>query len=364
MAEIEQQRQADTKTPTQGQPPEPGLVGRFLRSKWFPWASWGLSAVALGYVVSRLRLSELRTDLSGIIWWLVILAMLLQVLPRLLEGLRWEYLLRPLHLRFRHLLQAIYVGTLFSGILPLSGGDVIRGVMVARRTRVHVMRVLSTEFVERISDAVAIIFVVWFTLRGLMLTFALRLGLAALEVGVGLAVLLGILLIVQNVSIRNRFDAWKPKSRAARLVQPAGIEVIDAAARLTPRPLVVSLSAAVAATVVNVVSFWCLARAYHIHLALLDAAAVFAIIMIGTFLPNTPSNLGSWQFFCVVGLQLVGVSAARAAGFSLVAFVIWTVPPIVAGFFVLLASPFSFSELRQNQRTSDTPTPEQPGPSG
>jgi len=65
--------------------------------------------------------------------------------------------------------------------------------------------------------------------------------------------------------------------------------------------LVVSLSAAVAATVVNVVSFWCLARAYHIHLALLDAAAVFAIIMIGTFLPNTPSNLGSWQFFCVVG---------------------------------------------------------------
>jgi len=133
--------------------------------------------------------------------------------PRLLEGLRWGYLLRPLHLRFRHLLQAIYVGTLFSGILPLSGGDVIRGVMVARRTRVHVMRVLSTEFVERISDAVAIIFVVWFTLRGLMLTFALRLGLAALEVGVGLAVLLGILLIVQNVSIRNRFDAWKPKSR-------------------------------------------------------------------------------------------------------------------------------------------------------
>ena len=330
---------------------------RFLRSKWFPWASWGLSAVALAYVISRLRLSELRTDLSGITWWLVILAVLLQILPRLLEAVRWQYLLRPLRLRVRHLFQAIYVGTLYSGILPLSGGDLIRGVMIARRAKVPAVRVLSSELVERVSDAIAIILVVWFTLRGLMLTLALRLALGVLEVGVGLSVVLGILLVAQNVNIRHRFETWKPTSRLARRVRSGGVEVIDAAARLTAQILLVSLGAALAATVVNIGAFWLLLRAYHLGLTPLHAAAVFAIITIGTFLPNTPSNIGPWQFFCVVGLQLFGVSASRAAGFSLVAFVLCTLPPILMGFFALLTSPFSWSELRRHQEIPEGSAP-------
>ena len=330
---------------------------RFLRSKWFPWVSWGISAIALGYVVSRLRLSELRTDLSGITWWLVVVAVLLQIVPRALEAVRWGYLLRPLRLRLRHLFQAIYVGTLFSGILPLSGGDVVRGVMIARRADVAAMQVFSTELMERVSDAMAIILVVWFTLRGLALSLALRLALGALEVGVGVAVVLGILLVVQNVNIHHHLESWAPGSKVWRRVKAAAVEVIDAAARLTIRTLVVALSAALAATAVNIGSLWCLLRAYHMPLTLLDAAAVFAIITVGTFLPNTPSNLGPWQLFCVVGLQLFGISAAAASGFSLVAFVLWTIPPLLMGFLALLTSPFSWSELRQGRKTAANPVP-------
>jgi len=171
----------------------------------------------------------------------------------------------------------------------------VRGVMVAGRARVPVMRVLSSELIERVSDAVAIILVVWFTLRGLTLTLALRLALGVLELGVGLAVLFGILLVIQNVNIRHRLEAWEPAPRAWRRVKRVAVEAIDAAARLTIRTLFVALSAALAATAVNVVSLWCLLRAYHLRLSPLDAAAVFAIITIGTFLPNAPGNLGPWQ---------------------------------------------------------------------
>ena len=80
----------------------------------------------------------------------------------------------------------------------------IRGVMVARRAKVPTVRVLSSELVERVSDAIAIILVVWFTLRGLALNVALRLALGALEVGVGVSVAIGVLLVAQNVNIRSR----------------------------------------------------------------------------------------------------------------------------------------------------------------
>jgi len=304
-------------------------------------------------VLSRLRFSELRRDIDGTTWWLIALAILLQIIPRVLETLRWQYLLRPLRLRFRQLFQAVYVGTLYSGILPFSGGDVVRGFIVARRAGVSAVRVLSTEVVERVADAIAIILVVWFTLRGLMLTFALRLALGFLEVGVGLIVIFGIVLVVQSVNLRNRFEAWHPIRRTSRLLRSSALEVIRTVALLSLRAMLVALSAAVGAVIVNIASYWCILRAYHLNLSLLQAAALFAIVMIGTFLPNTPGNLGSWQFFCVIGLQAFGVSAARAAGFSLVAFVIWTLPPILAGFFALFTSPFSWSELRGRRNTAD-----------
>ena len=81
------------------------------------------------------------------------------------------------------------------------------------------MRVLSSELVERVADAIAIILVVWFALRGLMLTHALRLALAVLEVGVGLAVVFGILLMARNANMRQRLDAWNPVSKASRLAK-------------------------------------------------------------------------------------------------------------------------------------------------
>ena len=90
-------------------------------------------------------------------------------------------------------------------------------------------------------------------------------------------------------------------------------------------------------------------RAYHMHLSLIQSAGLFAIVMIGTFLPGTPGNVGSWQFFCTIGLQLFGIGAARAAGFSIVAYFIWTIPPLLIGVVVLATSPFSWSGLRRNQ---------------
>lgn len=351
LTEGQQQKSRGDLTPE----PQPGGRGsHFLGPRWFPWASWGLSAVVLGYVASRIHISELRTDLSGIIWWIVTVAILVQIVPRLLEAIRWQYLLRPLRLRFWHVVQAIYVGTLFSGILPLSGGDLVRGLIIARRAEVHVVRVLSTELVERVSDAVAIVLAVSFSLRGLALTLAWRLALATLEVAVGLAILGGVVLVARNMTLRCRLETWGPASKASRLLRTAAIEVVDAAARLTARALAVSLFAALAATIVNMLAFWCLLRAYHIPLGPLDAAAVFAIIMIGTFLPNAPGKVGPWQFFCVVGLQLFGVSATRAAGFSLIAFALCTLPPVLMGLLALLSSPLPWSELRRRQKTPST----------
>jgi uncharacterized protein (TIRG00374 family) len=305
-------------------------------------------------VIWTLDPGELKQDLAKVTWWLVAVAVVLDVAPRALQAVRWRYLLGPLTVSYRFVLEAIYVGTLYSGILPLSSGDAVRGVMVARQARTSTTFVFSTELVERMADAIALVLVVWFTLRGLVLPSALRLVLATLEVLIAAALIIGVVLGVRRKSLESRVLSLRPVNRIARWWQSIGLKVLAAADRFTVNGLLVAISTALGIVILRVGVLYLLLTAYHIHLSFLHAAALFAIIMIGTFLPNTPGNIGSWQFFSALGLRLFGVGGTTAAGFSLVGFAVWTLPPILIGVGALITSPFSWSELRLRRGEVET----------
>lgn len=327
-------------------PSVPAAKRRRLRSRWPSVLSWAISAAALAYVLSRVHLTELRRDLSGITWWLVIAAVVVEIAPRVLEAVRWRSLLQPICTRFLGLLKAIYIGTVYSTILPLSGGDVVRGVIVARTAAANLTQVLSTELVERVVDSLAIVLVVWFALRGLVLPKPLQIVRITLEVGVGVAIAGGIVLAIRRADLLARLRAWKASNGLLRRVRSVGLDLVQGLGWTRPKAILVAFLAALGAAVINVAAFWLMLRGYHIELSFIQAAGLFAVVMIGTFLPGTPGNVGSWQFFCTVGLQLFGLSAARAAGFSIVAFFIWTIPPLLIGLGALARSPLKWSELR------------------
>ena len=327
--------------------------GEGRKRRWARWPNilgWAISAGALAYVLSRVHLSELGRGLSGVTWWMMIAAVVVETVPRLLEAVRWRSLLQPVCTRFTDLFQAIYIGTVYSSILPLSGGDVVRGVIVARRAGASLTRVLSTELVERVVDALAIILVVWFALRGLVLPEALRVVRIFLEVGVGVSIAAGIFLAVRRVGILSRLHAWNASNRVLRRVRLVGLDLVHALGWTRLTAVLVTFFAALAAAAVNVTAYWLILHAYHILLSPMQAAGLFAIVMIGTFMPGTPGNVGSWQFFCTIGLQLFGVGATEAAGFSIVAYFIWTVPPLLMGIGALAFSPFRWSELQSGPR--------------
>ena len=74
---------------------------------------------------------------------------------------------------------------------------------------------------------------------------------------------------------------------------------------------------------------------------------VFLIVHLGTMVPSAPSNIGTYQFFCVAALTLFGVGKTEAAGFSLVAFAILTLPALVIGFIALARTGMTLASIKE-----------------
>ena len=98
-------------------------------------------------------------------------------------------------------------------------------------------------------------------------------------------------------------------------------------------------------------AFWLVAIAYDgLHLGFWASAFALIVIHVGTAVPNTPGNVGTYQFFCVVALTLLGVDKTLATGFSVVVFITLTVPLWLLGSVALGRSGTTLAGVRARFR--------------
>ena len=96
----------------------------------------------------------------------------------------------------------------------------------------------------------------------------------------------------------------------------------------------------------QILAFWLVMRACRLDVTAWVAAATVMIVHLGTAIPNAPANVGTYQFFCVVGLTLFGIDTPAAATFSVVVFVILTVPLWLLGSVALGRMGLSLAAIR------------------
>ena len=97
----------------------------------------------------------------------------------------------------------------------------------------------------------------------------------------------------------------------------------------------------------QVVALWCVMKGCRLDLSIPAGLAVLLIVHRGTPLPNAPGNIGTYQFFCVVGVSLFGIDKSGAAAFSLVAFIFLTIPLWALGSLTLSRSGIDIERARR-----------------
>ena len=353
------------------------------------------AAACLVWVFHDIDFHELTAHMKTIAWWVVGAGVACDILSYVCQGYRWKMLLRPTgELPVVRTTQAIYVGLFTNEIIPLRVGEIIRMFLVSRWLRVEFIAILPSYMVERMLDAIWLAIAVGLAALFVPLPHQLIVGEEALGVIVlVLTAVFAIAIARKGKSIGLSAVAQKAQSLGASAAvkqgQSPGLSAVvqkeqslgasaaaqkeqslGASAPVRARRgfgflshLVAEMAgglakiglsrdffqAALASAgilVFQMLAFWLIMVAMKLPLSVWQGGVCLLIVHMGTAIPNAPSNVGSYQFFTVVALAIFGVDKTAAASFSVVAFVLLTIPLWLIGIAALRKTGMSFAALR------------------
>jgi uncharacterized protein (TIRG00374 family) len=325
------------------------LVMRRLR----PALGYLLATAGLAWVLYDIQFEKLLGHLTEINWWWVALALVCDILSYTCQGLRWKLLLRPVgRISTLRSTQAIYTGLFTNEVLPMRLGELVRGYLVSLWAATKFITVIPSMVVERLFDGV------WLALGvGLTATFVPlpeRLLKAGDVLGALVVSATGLFLYFvfhPHLASKRRAEkgvwSWSPLRRAASLFGRLAGGLRDIG--FTPS-FYLAFILSPAFLLLQVLAFWLVMVSYGLRLSFWVGMAVYLIVQLGTLIPNAPGNVGAYQFFCVVGLRLFGVEKTMATGFSLVVFVLLTLPLLIIGFVALSRSGTTLLNIREEIR--------------
>ncbi len=330
-----------------GEPPMGGIGGARKRQSSIrdPQSAIGylLAAAGLIWVLRDFQPGQLRVLIANLDWRWIAPAVVCDVMSYVCQGARWRLLLKPLgDLTTLRATQAIYAGLFTNEILPMRLGELVRAYLASRWTAAKFVAVIPSMVVERLFDGV------WLAAGiGLTAVFAplpKYLIRAADALGAGVILAAGALCyFVLRPPNAKRFGAGPLRFVSSLLEKLSG--ALQGMART--REFYLSLAGSLLPLAFQAMAFWLVMLGCGLQLSFWIGAAVFLIVRLGTVIPGAPANIGSYQFFTVVGLTLFGVDKSAATGFSLVVFALLTLPLLVVGFVAMSASGTSLLKIRR-----------------
>ena len=298
-------------------------------SVWKAIPGYAIAALCLVWVFHDIQLKELLSSLRTINWWWIAGAVVFDTLSYVCQGVRWSLLLHPIgRISTLRATQAIYAGLFVNEILPMRIGEILRTYLASRWASVKFAAVIPSILVERFFDSI------WLALAfGLtVLLVPLPKYLVNAEEILGFAALAATVLFIYLVfrkqdpakeRRKNNASYWRPVRWFSELLDKMAGGIRDIGkSRFFYSSFTVSLFLLVG----QLLAYWLVMLAYGLRLSFWHGAVIFLIVHIGTAIPSAPSNVGTYQFFTVVGLTIFGIDKTLATSFSVVVFLILTIP--------------------------------------
>jgi glycosyltransferase 2 family protein len=311
-------------------------------------AGYLLAAAALFWVFHDVNFGVLKREVAHVNWLLACAGVAVDMGRYVAQSIRWSLLIRPVgRISLARTFQSLYAGIFINLLLPLRIGEFVRAYLASRFSSASFPSIMSTIISEYLIDGV------WLAsgIGAIALVVPLPPQVANPARILGIVVLAAVAAFVffvarphhENASVAGGgAPAEKRRAKSLRMAfsfvatMRGGIRLIGRSRAFWVAFVVSSLDIAF-----HVVAFWMILLAYGINLPLITATAILLFVFVGLIIPNAPSNVGSFQFLCVLGLLAFGVDKTTASGFSVLFFILVNIPQVVIGWIM-----FSYSGQR------------------
>jgi uncharacterized protein (TIRG00374 family) len=308
-----------------------------------------VGGVCLVWLARQVPLAQALASVRGLNWSFVALAVAADIAAYVIQGWRWSLLLRPVRrASWLATTQAIYVGLFANEILPLRTGEIIRAYALSKSLRASVNSIVPSILVERLFDGIWLGIGVSVTAMLVPLPDALHKGADVFAATILIATAAFALMVLRSSVAVARPE---PQAGVTTILRAARNAVREVASGLREIGLTRTTFAGFALSLLflssQALAFWLVMRASGMRLSPWVAAAVLLIVHLGTVVPNAPANVGTFQVFTVVALSIFGVERAAAAAFSVVLFLVLTVPLWALGSVAVIRQGLSVGTIRR-----------------
>lgn len=314
-----------------------------------------ISAALLALVFSQTELSQAWQRVTQVHGRHLLLPLLLSLIAFPVRALRWQWIFSHQHRPgFWACLRVFVVSNMANVLLPARGGDVLRCFLISREKSLQdASRALATVGVERVFDGLALLIVAAVSLLFLSDTpWLTRLVLAATVVFGG-AITAFVLLQRYPDHCRRALRVCLGAlrlSRVAAKVDGVFVSFTEGLAAIrSPRRLVLLSVATAVVWLLEAAFIWAMAAAVQLPLSFSDSALVAVVIGLGLMIPAAPGFLGTYEFFSVAVLGLLGATREAALALTLLMHAWVLLVLVVAGLLGLAGSGSGFSRAFSTQ---------------
>ncbi|MFI5395087.1 MAG: lysylphosphatidylglycerol synthase transmembrane domain-containing protein [Candidatus Binatia bacterium] len=309
-----------------------------------------IATVFLYLAFRNVPLADLGTALGHFDPRWLIPAFAISFTLQIFRAWRWQLELRPLQrIALGRLWVVTSVAYMAINLLPVRLGEFVRPWLLSRRSRVTFSNVVGNLVVEKTMDSVVIVF---YILVGLLTTANLpswvRRGAAFPAVGAAVIVTFVVLLWWKGEPFVDRWIAGVLPQRPAAGFKRVTRALLDGM-RILPngRLLAAVFLVSLALWFLPILSSYVIIRAFGFAVPFSAALIVFIFIGFGTALPNAPGMIGTFQWACVLALDLFGVSKADALAYGLVLNAIQLVSLVAQGVVALPLAGVGIADMRR-----------------
>lgn len=319
------------------------------KTKWVRGiVSYAIAAACLYWVFHDINLHDLLQPLREVRWWMIAPAVVLDLLVYVCGAWTWQLLLRPVgKASILHATQAVFAGRFANDVLPVHVGYVVRIFLMSRWLQTKFTSVVPSLLVERLLDGI------W---------LALGIGIAAIffplppkishvaELWAGIIVfglVIGTWIVFRKRSTTTQTSRGIYRWQWVQKVRDSGGHILDEVRKIgRSHVLFGALAVSLLKFFVQCLAFLLVLWAYGLRFPVQVQLAIFIVAYVGMSIPSTPASVGVFQLFCIAGLEVFHVAKPVATGFSLLAFVVLTLPLSIAGFIALGQSGVTLKQIK------------------